>query len=503
MKLAPLAALAAAFFCASALSATDPRFDAFMGRVVGNQTTVGFGSGGVPMATSSSHLGTPSIGNMTAVAPTGSGNIALQGRSNMPLPGKSSTVPVDVKVPITKANFGKALMLAGKVAWPVGVLMQAGDIYDYLRGEGYFDIKNTLDGVTASVIKKTSMDIPNEYQHTVAIHPFNQNLYPTKEAACIAFAASRSGWTFFNTNNDFCNMSNQTGYPVSYPFSSLLKPCPAGWDRTDEGCHFPDGGRLEVLTPQQLEDEIASKSGWPTSSTKALVEALKVPAVSSQLQTEPATVTGPATVPGQTTSTTESVKLVPGTNIEAAPGTTTPTDQGTKTTTKTESQKLTYSGNTVTTNSTVNNTTVTITNNTTNQTTVEGDKTEEIQDKEEPKEIETCGLPGKPACKIDETGTPEPKEQTAQKDTDDAIKPLDDFLKNPKAALPELPTINWAFTLPSGCSPIALPAFDPWLQEIDVCRFQPIFHDIMGFIWVMGGIFGAIGIFWRNTFSQG
>ncbi|EKD78668.1 MAG: hypothetical protein ACD_41C00301G0003 [uncultured bacterium] len=120
-----------------------------------------------------------------------------------------------------------------------------------------------------------------------------------------------------------------------------------------------------------------------------------------------------------------------------------------------------------------------------------------------PKEFKTCGLPGEPACKIDETGTPEAKTDTGEADAKKALKPLEDFAANPSAVLPTLPTINWAFTLPSGCAPIALPAFDPWLQEIDVCSFQPMFHDLMTVIWVMGGLFGAIGTFWRNTFSQG
>lgn len=128
---------------------------------------------------------------------------------------------------------------------------------------------------------------------------------------------------------------------------------------------------------------------------------------------------------------------------------------------------------------------------------------DEAPSSDKPVEWQSCGLPGAPACKIDETGTPEAKSDTAEADAKKAIKPLEDFVANPTSALPTLPTINWAFTLPSGCAPIALPAFEPWLQQIDVCAFQPMFHDLMSFVWVMGGIFGAIGTFWRNTFSQG
>lgn len=120
----------------------------------------------------------------------------------------------------------------------------------------------------------------------------------------------------------------------------------------------------------------------------------------------------------------------------------------------------------------------------------------------DPEKVVTCGLPDTPACKIEEKGTPEPVEDTAQKDADRVHKPLDDFLKDPKSMLPSFPTINWTFRLPSGCAPLSIPAFAPFLQAIDVCQFQPIFHDIMSMIWVGGALFGAIGTFWRNVFAK-
>jgi hypothetical protein len=114
----------------------------------------------------------------------------------------------------------------------------------------------------------------------------------------------------------------------------------------------------------------------------------------------------------------------------------------------------------------------------------------------------TCGLPGTPACKIDETGTPADPKLDAEKKSTDVLKPLKDFAANPTAALPSLPSLNWAFRLPSGCTAISLPAFAPYLQAIDICPFTSMFHDIMSVVWVLGGLFGAIGTFWRNVFSQ-
>lgn len=103
-----------------------------------------------------------------------------------------------------------------------------------------------------------------------------------------------------------------------------------------------------------------------------------------------------------------------------------------------------------------------------------------------------------PAQQGGTTGTTMDGEQKAA----DVLKPLTDFVKDPKAALPSLPVLNWSFQLPSGCTAIALPAFAPYLQSIDICPFVDMFHSIMNIVWIMGGLFGAISMFWRNTLSQ-
>ena len=117
-------------------------------------------------------------------------------------------------------------------------------------------------------------------------------------------------------------------------------------------------------------------------------------------------------------------------------------------------------------------------------------------------QIETCGLPGKPKCQIDETGTPavDPKNETQV--VDDMFRPLKELAQNPVSKLPTLPTINWAFQLPTGCSAITIAAFAPFLQAVDICPFKPVFHDIMTIAWIIGGLFGAISVFWKNVFAQ-
>lgn len=478
MKKALFLLAVASAFSVSAVAA-DRQFDAFMGRVVGNQTTVTFGGGGQPMITSSSHLGTPNtVGNMATYA--GASGAGIQGRANMPLAGTGKTVPVDVKAPISKANFGKALMVAGKIAWPIGVVLNAGDIFDLLSGYGLSDIKNTGTGITA---KENILNDGYEYNTQ------STGWYYSAESSCRAFVkALGSGRIYIGIVNSppwlYCriaftaNPTNTSDWPISKRAIT--------------------GSLQQLIEEQAIIDKIALDAGWPTSSARALAEALRVPGVAPYVVTETPNIIGPFAVPGEKTTTSEPAKLIPGTTIVAPPGTAT-TDAGTRTTTSQSTTKITYNQNTATTTNTTTSTT-NITNNVTNQTINEGDT---ITETEEKPDIEVCGLPGTPACKIDETGTPEAKQDTSEADAKKAYKPLEDFVANPTSALPTFPTINWAFTLPSGCAPIALPAFEPWLQEIDVCSFQPMFHDLMSFVWVMGGIFGAIGTFWRNTFSQG
>lgn len=119
-------------------------------------------------------------------------------------------------------------------------------------------------------------------------------------------------------------------------------------------------------------------------------------------------------------------------------------------------------------------------------------------------ELITCGLPGKPKCLIDEQDTPTPTtaneapapQPSAQVDA--ATQDIKDIIADPVGKLGGFPEINWAFQLPTFCGPISLPAFEPYLSEINVCQFQDTFHDIMGVVWLLGGLFGAISIFWRD-----
>lgn len=115
--------------------------------------------------------------------------------------------------------------------------------------------------------------------------------------------------------------------------------------------------------------------------------------------------------------------------------------------------------------------------------------------------VETCGLPGKPPCKIDESGTPDGSAVQVPA-VEDITSPILACVSNPAACLPALPSLNWSFAMPTACGVIPLPAFQSWgLGSIDICQFQATFHDLMSMVWVIGGLFGAIGLFWRKTLA--
>jgi hypothetical protein len=236
-------------------------------------------------------------------------------------------------------------------------------------------------------------------------------------------------------------------------------------------------------TFQNLEDAIASESGWPASSAigRALTDAIN--SGESVTVTDPV-VTGPLTVPmapevvtnpdGSVTTTTREKVVTYG------PGATVSTSTRETTSTTSPSGQVTPGPVTVTPDE---------------PAVLVPDPA--IQP--EPEATPNCGLPDTPACILDPSGIP--SAQTVPTDTlQRAHDPIRDIVQDPSSVLPQLPTISWLFALPTSCGPIEFGgAFDPYLSSIDVCRFQPMFHEIMSLVWALGGLFGAISMFMRST----
>jgi len=104
-----------------------------------------------------------------------------------------------------------------------------------------------------------------------------------------------------------------------------------------------------------------------------------------------------------------------------------------------------------------------------------------------------CGLPGRPPCAIDESGTP------AFADPFPAVlepvfAPIRGVLENPPVA-----DTAWtfSFSMPTHCAPIALD-FHGTPVVFDMCQWQPMIHDIMSIIWAITGIFFAVWMVGRT-----
>lgn len=228
-----------------------------------------------------------------------------------------------------------------------------------------------------------------------------------------------------------------------------------------------------AATLQEFQDAVAARSGWPSGSrvSQAVADATALQPA-EQFQAVPQ-VTGPATSTG-TTSTT------------ANP------DGSTTTTTTTHNH--TYTGPTI--NTTTQTITSTCTGGSCNTTeTVETPKVDE-----QPFAM-PCGVPGTPPCAVavDETGMPtaDSLETDGPKDEEEEFET---WIEGIEAANP-FPEISWDFELPTACGVIPTPAFEPWLAAIDVCQWQPMFHEIMTVVWMLGGLFGAISLFMRNSLA--
>lgn len=299
---------------------------------------------------------------------------------------------------------------------------------------------------------------------------------------------------------------------------------------------------LPALTQQQLEDLIASRSGWPESSK--LGESLKDAIKSGEtVESTPTTVTGPATLPntssqtpnadGSTTTTNTTnnytyngpnvtVTTITVTTTTNVPGSVTSVQSTPTTATNpatapnTSSQTRNADGSTTTTNTTNNYTynganvtvtTVTVTT-TTNQagsvtSVVSGSVTTTAPTSSIPVQSSltiSCGLPDTPACKINETGT-----KVGAETTYDAPKTEIDSAKTSavaeidKAASIVAPSWSFSFEFPTGCAPYVtgIRGF-----ILNVCPYQSAIHSLLSAIWAASTIFAMIGMVGRTIRNQ-
>ena len=116
---------------------------------------------------------------------------------------------------------------------------------------------------------------------------------------------------------------------------------------------------------------------------------------------------------------------------------------------------------------------------------------------DEGKEQANCGAPGQPKCRIDETGTPNGSD-VKNKLTDDVNKAADQQKAEiEKAANLKADGWTFSFSLPSGCTALTLAGYQIPGQgplSIDVCKWQPMIHDVMTMLWLICTVWGCINM---------
>lgn len=118
-------------------------------------------------------------------------------------------------------------------------------------------------------------------------------------------------------------------------------------------------------------------------------------------------------------------------------------------------------------------------------------------------QVETCGLPGKPACKLNEDGTP--SGENFGKAEKDAINSKFDELQSIRDGISSTSGKDTSWALPSwvasgSCQPYHLGNLGNYASlTLDLCPHVPIFNGVMTLFWIVLGFVGILGMVFRAT----
>lgn len=224
-------------------------------------------------------------------------------------------------------------------------------------------------------------------------------------------------------------------------------------------------------------DGIINRTNWPENSKLVPAVSDAIAAGETGLEAEPSGVTGPSSTPG--------------------PSTTTNNTTNNSTTTNTATNNYTYGPNTVTV--TTNNAAYTI-DNSTGAVIATSQSVTTPQTNQPQKESITCGLPGTPACKIDEAGTPTKGDAADDLAKIAALKTEADRLRDIIAGKADKPFFaGWDvfFSAPAfvQCEPFVLPRD---YGEINACPVVDGVRVVMGYLWALGALMLCLGMIKRT-----
>lgn len=232
---------------------------------------------------------------------------------------------------------------------------------------------------------------------------------------------------------------------------------------------------------EALEADIAAKSGWPSSTSLPKVVEQAVASGEPLPLPVPSQVTGPATIPMVPTIT----QLPDGSS-----------------TTVTPEKRLTFGQLGGAPTVTVTDGKVTTTTSPQGVTTVisSGSSPANLPAPAPEIKIETCGLPGKPACKIDETGTSSPIAATGYDTALDPFKQQTDEKRDVIAGTADKSFFaSWSmfFAAPAmvQCEPMVMPNYlGMSLGTLDPCPVAGGMREVMAYIWALGGLWLCLGM---------
>lgn len=448
---------------AEAVTMPDSAFDRFMMATTGaNQQTVTFG------------------GNGTPVLANASANLALEADGSL-YSTRTATVPNPAGNPLAltaKAKVGAAAVgaLAIKALPFVAYLGTGIALYDFFKGLGY-DTSVGSDGAVSIAKQDPSV---------------------CSTAPCYEYLVNgiwgRDPLALLNAWRPLClNSVSATGYysyvaagtSVNSPIFQACSPAKNGtWGPSTRREVAPITGGISIGL-QQLADEIAAKSGWPSGSQVAEAVKQAQELTGETVKTEAPSVTGPATTQGKPEVSTE-----------------TNADGSTKTTTKQTVYNHNYSGPLVTTTATTTTSVQSCTGAGACSTSSTVTVSQPSPVTEPPATPETCGLPGKPVCavKIDETGTKKTVPETQFKDKVEQVKTSQEQgLETLKSPSDKVLFTGWDvfFNAPApvACSPFQLPEYKGVsMGALDPCPVVNGMRTVMAYIWAVGGLFLCLGM---------
>lgn len=342
-------------------------FPGFMAKVTGKNTTVGTASNGTPIVTTGTGLsaggGWQNAGNY-GVAQGASGAVNVGGKGNVPVNGKS--VPAEVTGTVSKTDIAAAVVgcATGGVVGCALAAVPLAIAWMNLSGARVNPETKQLELQDTTVC---TMAPCFDYR----LNTFGgEAWWPSAETACRNAEGLPADLHFYSVevNPLQCRYSNADGSDTNYRFGLQTRSAP------------PKSPTWYPATPQEVKDALYKKDPAP-----GIVPELEKAGAGSAMPVGNPAITGPTTIIGPTTTTTNNI------------------DNSVRTSTTTNTYN--YAGSTVTnTGSTTTTSTTTSSGQTTESTTSTMNPGDEAP-AEEPKETQCDKYPDTLGCA--ELDTPE------------------------------------------------------------------------------------------------